>query len=156
MQWWNQVFRPFIWPFFSIADITWKVYLGQNILYHVQKIWQPMWSLPKQITIHSFLYKTNICLMWPATMFLSPKWKETCLKQALENFVQRRNGKQTNMQCLKTKCLCDYILSIATLYCKVCLMPSYKSWTIYKIIWNYVKVCKIIEVNFFLFSLSVA
>ena len=36
--------RKFIWPFLSIADITWKVYLGQNILYHVQKIW----SLNKQ------------------------------------------------------------------------------------------------------------
>ena len=28
-------------------------------------------------------------------LFLSPKWKKTCLKQQLENFIQQRNGKQT-------------------------------------------------------------
>ena len=27
-------------------------------------------------------------------------------------------------QCIKNKCLSDYIYSIATLYCKVCLMSA--------------------------------
>ena len=44
-------YKKFIWLFLSIADITWKVYLGQNILYHVQKIW----SLNKQTKMKFYL-----------------------------------------------------------------------------------------------------
>ena len=34
----------------------------------------------------------------PAATFLTPKWKETCLKQQLQNFIQRRNAKKKNIR----------------------------------------------------------
>ena len=154
--------RKFIWPFLSIADITWKVYLGQNILYHGQKIWPlnkhtklklntkpeisfpvamkgghccyekfyienlnsffhqkkklfwsnlkhytcsndhlykattrlrgSMLSSPKQISIQSLPNKTTTCLRRPAITFLSPKWKQTCLKQPLKTLCSEVMG----------------------------------------------------------------
>ena len=50
----------------------------------------------------------------PATTFLIPKWKKTCLKQ-LQNFIQQRNAKKHKEQFIKNKRLSDYIYSIANL-----------------------------------------
>ena len=70
-----------------------------------------MLSLLKAIPIQLLLYKMTTCLMWLSTTFLLTQMKKTCLKQPLQNFIQWRNGKQ----CIKNKCLSDYIYSIATL-----------------------------------------
>ena len=77
---------------------------------------RPMLSSPKQIPIQSLLYKTTACLTRPATTFLTSKWKKTCLKQQLQNFIQQRNAKKqkqkTNKkhkeQCIKNKPLSDF------------------------------------------------
>ena len=53
--------------------------------------------------------------MQPATNFLTPKWKKTCLKQQLQNFIQQRNAKKHKEQFIKNKRLSDYIYSIANL-----------------------------------------
>ena len=71
---------------------------------------RPMLSPPKPIPKQSLLHKTTTCLTRPATTFLVPKMKKTSLKQPLQNFIQRKNGKL----CIKNKCL--------FLTCKVCLM----------------------------------
>ena len=48
--------------------------------------------------------------------FLTPKWKKTCLKQQLQNFIEWRNVKKNQKeQCIKNKRLSDYIYSIANL-----------------------------------------
>ena len=51
----------------------------------------------------------------PANTFLTPKWKKTCLKQQLQNFIQRRNAEKHKEQFIKNKRLSDYIYSIAKL-----------------------------------------
>ena len=51
-----------------------------------------MLSQPKSIAIQSLLYKTTTCLARPATSFFVPQMKNNCLKQPLQNFIQRRNG----------------------------------------------------------------
>ena len=57
---------------------------------------RPVLSPSKQIPIQSLLYKTTTCLKRPATtFFVSQMKKKTCLKQPLQNFTQRRNGKQS-------------------------------------------------------------
>ena len=57
---------------------------------------RPVLSSPKPIPIQSLLYKTTTCLTRPATTFFVSKMKKW-------------------KQCLKNKCLSDYIYSIATL-----------------------------------------
>ena len=85
---------------------------GQICLYnHLYKTtthlrW-PMLSPPKPIPIQSLLYKMTTCL---ATFFV-PQMKKNLSKKPLQSFIQQRNGKQ----CIKNKCLPDYIYSIATL-----------------------------------------
>ena len=72
---------------------------------------RPMLSPPERIPIQTLLYKTTTCLTRPATTFLVLQMKKkTCLKQPQENFSRRRNGKQ----CMKNKCLSDFIYSVAT------------------------------------------
>ena len=60
--------------------------------------------------------------MQPATTFFDSQMKKTCLKQKLQNFIQRKNAKKK--QCIKNKCLSDNIYSIANLQRKVCLMTK--------------------------------
>ena len=71
-------------------------------------------SLPKQIPIQSLLNKTTTSLTRPATTFLSPKWKKTCLKQSLLPSKEMGNKNKATMH-IKTKRLSDCIYSIATL-----------------------------------------
>ena len=101
-----------------------KVSYNQTCLYDhlyttTTRLRRPMLSPPKLVSIQSLMNKAITCLTRPATTFFVPKMKKKNLsKQPLQNFIQRRNGKQ----CIKNKCLSDYIYSTATLYCKVCLM----------------------------------
>ena len=91
---------------------------------------QPMQTLPKQVPIQLLLYKTTICLTRPATTFLVPQMKKTCLKPKFypankwETNIWESNGKATmgRQPCIKNKRFSDYIYFIATLQCKVCLM----------------------------------
>ena len=69
--------------------------LQSNLFKKTTRLRGPILVLPKQIPIQLLLYKTTTCLTRPATTFLSPKWKKTCLKQPLQKFTQRRNRKQT-------------------------------------------------------------
>ena len=73
---------------------------------------RPMLNLPTQIPVQLLLYKTTTCLTRPATTFF---WleneKKACLKQQLQNFIQRRNAKKHIEQRIKNK-LSDYIYSI--------------------------------------------
>ena len=79
---------------------------------------RPIVSLPKQIPIQSLLYKTTTCLTRSATTCLSHKWKKTnCLKQPLQNFILRRNGKQW----IKIK-VSPITFTLLLLYNAVCLM----------------------------------
>ena len=72
---------------------------------------RPMLNLPKPFSIQPLLLKTTTCLMRPASTFIVPKMKKkNCLKQPLQNLIQRRKGKQ----CIK-KYLSNYIYSIANL-----------------------------------------
>ena len=91
---------------------------------------QPILSPPKAIPVQSLLYKTTTCITWPAATFFVPQLKKTCLKQLLQNFIQQRNGKQ----CIKNKCLSDFIYSLwlYLLYCYFLmqnLSNIYKNWT---------------------------
>ena len=70
---------------------------------------RPMLSPPSKFPSNRYL------LMRPATTFLTPKWKKTCLKQQLQNFIQRRNAEKHKEQFIKNKRLSDYIYSIANL-----------------------------------------
>ena len=96
---------------------------------HLSK--QLMLSPPKQIPIQSLLCKTTICLTRLATTFLTPKWKKICLKQQLQNFIQRRNAKKKHKeQCIKM----NVSLIIFTLLLVHNSKYVYKSWIIHKII----------------------
>ena len=92
-----------IWTHFSIrqTELFWinlKHYSQSCSNDHLCKtttyLRQPMLSPPKPFPVQSLLYKTTTCLTWPATTFLSLKWKKSCLKQPLINFIQQRNDKQ--------------------------------------------------------------
>ena len=54
----------------------------------------PMLSPPQRIPMQSLLYNTISCLMQPVTIFFVSQMKKS-LKQRLKNFIQQRNGKQT-------------------------------------------------------------
>ena len=56
---------------------------------------RPRLSPPKQIPIKSLLYKKTTCLTPPATTLFLTQIKKNCLKQLLQNFTVRRNGKET-------------------------------------------------------------
>ena len=71
---------------------------------------RPRLSPPKQIPVKALLFNTT-----SNHFFLSPKWKNTCLKQQLQNFIQCRNAKIHKEQFIKNKRLSDYINSIANL-----------------------------------------
>ena len=64
---------------------------------------RPVLSPPKQIPTQSLLVKTTTCLTWPATTFCVSQMKKTCLKLPLQNFTQRRNGKQSYMETMHKK-----------------------------------------------------
>ena len=61
----------------------------------ITRLRRPMVSSPKQISVQSILYKMTTYLTRLATIFWSLKWGKTCLKQPLQNYIPRRNGKQT-------------------------------------------------------------
>ena len=92
-----------IWTHFSIRQtklfwINLKHYSQSCSSDHLCKMTthlrRPMLSPPKPFPVQSLLYKTTTCLTSPATTFLSLKWKKSCLKQPLINFIQQRNDKQ--------------------------------------------------------------
>ena len=71
-----------IWTHFSIRQtkLFWI-----NVKYYRP----PMLSPYKQIPLQPLLYKTSTCLTRPATFILSPKWKNTRLKQPLNYFGKK-------------------------------------------------------------------
>ena len=83
----------------GVHDLCYSLYsqtCSNDHLYKtITRLRRSMLSSPKQIPKQSLLHKTTTCLTWPATTFLSPRWKKACLKQPLQNFTQRRNVKQT-------------------------------------------------------------
>ena len=50
--------------------------------------------------------------------------KKSCLKQPLKTLSNEEMENKHKEQCIKNKPLSVYIHSIATLYCKVCLMST--------------------------------
>ena len=86
------------------ARILWsygKLYIWTSELNAAQTIQTtsserlPILSPPKQILIQSLLYKTTACLMRTATTFFDFQMKKkACLKQPLQNFIQRRNARK--------------------------------------------------------------
>ena len=71
---------------------------------------QPTLSPPKQITIQLLLYKMITCLTGPVTTsFCLPDEKN------LSKFYPVKKWETKIRQCLKNKCLSDYIYSIATI-----------------------------------------
>ena len=88
----------------------------------------PMLSPPKQIPIKSLLYKMTTCLTKPATNFFVPQMnKNNCLKQLLQNFIQRRNVKQCikNMPFWLYLLYCYFIIqSLFNVYRKCTFMSS--------------------------------
>ena len=105
-----------------------------------------MLSPLKQIPIQLLLYKRTTFLRRPATtFFLSLKWKKTCLKNPYKTLPNKWMANIHQAKIHKNKFLSDYIYSIALYNAK---FNVYKIWTVYKIIWNYVKSCKI----FFLYK----
>ena len=56
---------------------------------------RPMLGPPKQIPVQSLVYKTTTCLTRPPPTFFDSQMKKARLKQPLQNFIQRRNAKQT-------------------------------------------------------------
>ena len=71
---------------------------------------RPMLSPPKQIRVTSLLFNAT-----SDHFFDSKMKKKTCLKQQLQNFIQRRNAEKHKEQFIKNKRLSDYIYSIANL-----------------------------------------
>ena len=65
---------------------------------------QPMLSPPKQIPIKAILFNAT-----SDHFFDSEMKKKTCLKQQLQNFIQRRNAKKHKEQFIKNNCLSDYL-----------------------------------------------
>ena len=55
------------------------------------------------------------CLTQLVTTFLSSKWKKTCLKEPLKTLSGEEIWNKHKEQCLKNKCLSDYIYFTATL-----------------------------------------
>ena len=68
-----------------------------------------MLSPPKQIPVKFLLFNAT------SDHFFNSQMKKTCLKQQLQNFIQRRNAKKHKEQFIKNKRLSDYIYSIANL-----------------------------------------
>ena len=104
------------WVYLQIGDLEFQVAFATfSTTTSITSLRRPALSLPKQIPIQLLLYKTTICLTQPATTFLSPKWKKTCLKQSLQTFTQQITGNKHKATMLKNESLSDYIYSIATL-----------------------------------------
>ena len=82
-----------------MVDIHSQTCSNDHLYKTTTRLRQPMLSLPKSIPIQSVLYKRQ------------PVLRKNFLKQPLQNFIQRKNGKQ----CIKNKRFSDYIYSTATL-----------------------------------------
>ena len=83
----------------------------------------PMLSLPKRIPIQLLMYKTTICLTWPVTTFFVFRNEKKNLSKTTTKLKQAKTWEtDIRQQCIKNKCLSDYIYATATLQCKVCLM----------------------------------
>ena len=54
-----------------------------------------MLSPSKEVLMQSLLYKATTYPIQPATTIFVSQMKKTCLKQPLQNFIQRKNGEQT-------------------------------------------------------------
>ena len=74
-----------------------------------------MLSPTKQILIQLLLFMTNTCLTQPGATFLSPKWKNACLKQPPKTSSSKEMQNKHKAQCIENKRLSDYIYSTATL-----------------------------------------
>ena len=104
---WNKTIKPVYIYTYTYINIYIYTYIYIHIYIYSQtclnnhlhktttRLRQPVMSPPKQIPIQLLPYKTTTCLTQPATTFLFPKWKKPCLKWPLQNFIQRRNGKQS-------------------------------------------------------------
>ena len=73
---------------------------------------QPVLSPLKQIPIQSLMCKTTAT---SDHFFLSPNYKEACLKQPLKALCGEEMRNKHKEQCIKNKCLSDYIYTIAAL-----------------------------------------
>ena len=73
---------------------------------------RPMLSLPKQIPVQSLLCKTTTCLTRPVTTFFVFQMKKASLKQPLKTLSSEGTWNKHKEQCIKNKCLSDYISSI--------------------------------------------
>ena len=83
--WLWEIIHLEIWTHFSIRQtklfwINLKHYSQSCSNDHLCKttthLRRPMLSPPKPFPVQSLLYKTTTCLTWPATTFLSLKWKK--------------------------------------------------------------------------------
>ena len=58
------------------------------------------------------------------TTFIGSQMKKGCPKQPLKTLFSKEMLNKHKEQCIKNKRLSDYIYSVATLSCKVCLMST--------------------------------
>ena len=104
---------PFLLDFFTLPPIFFHVFAfaqyitlfyvtkysqtcSKNHLFKIKtRLRRPMLRQPKQISIQSLVYKTSICLTPPSTTFVSQMKKNLSKTTTLQNFTQRKNGKQT-------------------------------------------------------------
>ena len=104
---------PFLLDFFTLPPIFFTFSRLRNALLYftllntvkpVQKttsfkittrLRRPMLRQPKQISIQSLVYKTSTCLTPSTTTFVSQMKKNLSKTTTLQNFTQRKNGKQT-------------------------------------------------------------
>ena len=112
---------------FFLRPPRWELFLtpGQtetNNFFPWPRLRRPLLSLTKQIPIKLLLGKMTTHLTQPATTFLSPKLKNLSKTTATKLYPAKKWETTIRKQCIKNKCLHDYIYFIATLQCKVCLM----------------------------------